>query len=134
MAWVYRNLNPLSKNTGDCVVRAIAYATNQTWDDTFWGIAEEGFLRAEMPSWNANWWSYLEKQGFKRHIIPDTCPDCYTVRDFCRDHPYGTYVLAIPSSSRGVGHVIAVRSGNYMDTWDSGSEIPLVYWEKGENK
>lgn len=130
MAWVYRNLNPRGKTTGDCVVRAIAYATDQTWDETYWGIVEEGFLRAEMPSWNSNWWAYLEKQGFKRHAIPDTCPMCYTVKNFCNDHKKGKYVLFIPNTEHGIGHAVAVRDGNYHDTWDCGDEVPLVYWER----
>ena len=130
MAWIYRNLNPLARRTGDCVIRAIAYATGEEWDKIFWGLAHEAFDRAEMPSWNSAWWSYLEKRGFKRHIIPDRCPDCYTVSDFCQDHPSGRYILYIPHSVDGVGHVVAVSDGNYVDSWDSGNETPLVFWER----
>lgn len=51
-------------------------------------------------------------------------PDCYNVKDFAQDHPKGRYVV-------GTGtHVIAVIDGNYYDTWDSGEEIPVYYWEK----
>lgn len=130
MAWIYRNLNPAGKHVGDCVIRAIAYATGKSWDEIFWGITNEAFDRAEMPSWNSTWWSYLEKQGFKRHIIPDLCPDCYSVEEFCEDHPTGTYVLYIPHSIGGVGHVVAAKNGNYIDSWDSGGETPLAYWRK----
>ena len=130
MAWIYFNLNPDEKRTGYCVVRAISYATEQSWDQTYWDLAELGFMRAEMPSWNPTWFDYLKKKGYKRHIIPDTCPDCYTVDDFCRDHPSGKYVLFIPHSSEEAGHVVAVDRGNVYDTWDSTQEIPLVYWEK----
>ena len=51
----------------------------------------------------------------------------YTVNDFCADHPTGTYILCID------GHVVTVQDGKYFDTWDSGNEIPVYYWEK-ENK
>ena len=57
-------------------------------------------------------------------IIPNTCPDCYTIADFCNDHPYGTYILATGT------HVVAVIDGDYYDTWDSGNEIPIFYWQK----
>lgn len=130
--WVKWNINPLKKRTGDCVVRACAYATGQSWDKTYWELADVGFEMAEMPSWNATWWDYLKHKGFTRHIIPDTCPFCYTVDDFCEDHPEGLYVLFIPYSSGGSGHVVAVDGGDVIDTWDSRYEIPLAYWQKGE--
>ena len=77
-----------------------------------------------MPNANHVWGAYLRRKGFKRHSIPETCPDCYTVSDFCRDFPHGVYVLATN------GHVLAVVDGDWYDTWDSGGETPLYYWRK----
>ena len=128
--WINWNENPLSRNTGDCVVRAIAFASGRSWDDTYWSLAEAGFERGEMPSWNPTWWAYLKEHGFDRKIIPNSCPACYTVRDFTKDHPRGTFVLFIPHSSEGAGHVVAVKDGDYYDTWDSGDQVPLAYWER----
>lgn len=130
MAWIKTNLNPLGKRTGDCVVRAIAFATGQSWDATFWDLCDKGFLRGEMPSWNSTWWDLLKDKGFKRYVIPDSCPSCYTVADFCREYPEGKYVLFIPHSSGGAGHVVAVEDGNIYDTWNSSGEQPLVFWRK----
>ena len=56
--------------------------------------------------------------------MPNMCPPCYTVKDFCKDHPVGTYILATGS------HVVTVVDGNYYDTWDSGTEVPIYYWKK----
>ncbi len=130
--WVYLNLNPLEKRTGDCVVRACAFALGQSWDRTYNELCDEGFERKELPSWNATWWAYLKHKGFRRHIIPDSCPDCYQVKDFTEDHPFGMYVLFIPFSSEGVGHVTVVENGVLYDTWNSSYEVPLAYWQKGE--
>jgi hypothetical protein len=80
-----------------------------------------------MPHANVVWGEYLYKQGFRKGAIPDTCPNCYTVRAFCADNPIGTFLLATGS------HVIAVIDGNYYDTWDSGNEVPIYYWRK-ENR
>ena len=77
-----------------------------------------------MASVNNLWSTYLRANGFKRRSLPDTCPDCYTVKDFCIDYPFGKYMLATGT------HVIAVIDGNYYDTWDSGNEVPLYYWSK----
>ena len=119
------NINPKRKYTGDCVIRAIGTALNRSWDDVFLDIClTKGFYMKEMPSDNDVWSAYLRDEGFSRYIIPNTCPDCYTVKRFADDNPVGTFIL-------GTGtHVIAVIDGDYYDTWDSGEEIPLYYYEK----
>ena len=78
----------------------------------------------DIPSSNDVWSSYLSTRGFKRYVIPSNCPDCYTIREFVEDYPQGTYILATGT------HVIAVKDGNYYDTWDSGDEMPIYYWKK----
>lgn len=125
--WTKYNPNPTGGRVGDCTIRAISKATGQTWEQTFIGLALEGFCLGDMPSANHVWGAYLKSKGFVRNIIPDNCPDCYTVESFCRDHPTGTYILAIS------GHVVAVVNGAYYDTWDSGREIPLYYWSRKDD-
>lgn len=118
------NLNPSGKRVGDCVIRAIARATGRSWAETYTGLCAAGLELCDMPSANAVWGAYLRRHGFRRHILPDTCPDCYTVEDFCREHPDGLYVLAIS------GHVVCVDNGDWYDSWDSGRETPVYYWQK----
>lgn len=125
--YVSYNANPEGNKVGDCTVRAISTALNQPWESTYAGVAVEGMRMLDMPSANAVWGSYLRKKGFVREIIPNTCPDCYTVEDFCRDNPTGTYILALS------GHVVAVIDGKYYDTWDSGGEIPIYYWYRKDD-
>ena len=74
------NPNPKGKNVGDCTVRAIAKATGKDWGETYLRLAMQGYLMGDMPSANACWGAYLRKLGFVRKILPDTCPDCYTLR------------------------------------------------------
>lgn len=122
--WVQDNLNPIHKRVGDCTIRAISKALGQDWEQTYTEIALQGFLMCDLPSANAVWGAYLKRKGFERHIIPNDCPDCYTVEDFAQDHPNGTYILAIS------GHVVCVQDGDWYDTWQSGGEIPLYYWKR----
>ena len=86
-----------------------------------------GFDMSDMPSSNRVWGEYLYQNGYRRFIIPDSCPDCYTVKDFCKEHPRGKYILATGT------HVICVVNGNYYDSWDSGNEVPIYYWRKENN-
>ena len=124
MGFSYFNPNPAGKKVGDCTVRAIAKATGQSWDKTYIDLCLQGLMMGDLPSANSVWGAYLRRQGFARNVIPNTCPDCYTVAEFAADHPRGVYVLALSS------HVVCVVDGSYFDTWDSGEETPLFYWEK----
>ena len=78
----------------------------------------------KMPSYNEVWSEYLFNNGYRRTQLPNTCPDCYIVKDFCHDFSIGRYLLALD------GHVVAVVDGNYYDTWDSGNETVLYYWRR----
>lgn len=122
--WQYANLNPMGKSVGDCTVRAISIATKKAWVDTYLDLCLLGMVMADMPSANAITTSYLKKKGFQRKTIPETCSDCYSVKDFCEDHKEGVYVLGTGS------HMVAVIDGNYYDAWDSGDEIPVYYFHK----
>lgn len=123
--WREYNPNPRARRTGDCVIRAISKALDQDWDTTYTGIVVTGFNEKDMPSGNYIWGEYLKDHGFRRHLVPDV-GEPYTVADFARDNPTGTYVLAIS------GHVVCVKQGNWYDTWQSGDEIPIYYWMKEE--
>lgn len=124
--WKRYNPNPKGKQVGDCTVRAIAKVTGKDWDEAYIGISLQGFIEKDMPSANAVTTNFLKQNGFRRRTIPESCPDCYTVKDFCADHPTGTYLLGIGS------HVVAVEDGDYWDSWDSGEENPVYYFEKME--
>lgn len=122
--YVYYNPNPNGAKTNDCTVRAIAKATGQTWTDVYVGLFIKGYEMKDMLASNAVWSAYLQEKGFERRTIPNTCPNCYTVKDFAEDHRKGVYVL-------GTGtHAVAVIDGDYYDSWDSGNEIPIYFFRR----
>ena len=124
MSYIYFNPNPLNLSVGDCTIRAISKVTNMDWKKTYLYLLLQGYYMYDMPSANRVWSEFLKNFGFNKKLLPDTCPDCYTIKDFCRDYPYGTYIL-------GTGeHVVAVVDGDYYDSWDSGNEIPIYFFER----
>ena len=116
------NPNPKGKRVGDCTVRALCKALGQSWEKTYVDLCVYGLMHSDMPSANAVWGAYLKSKGFSRYIIPDTCPDCYTLEQFCTEHPQGIYVVALS------GHVVTVQDGKIYDSWDSRNETPIYYW------
>ena len=120
--WIEYNPNPTGRKVGDCAVRAIAKALSIDWETAYNLIASNGFAMGDMPSSDSVWGSVLRQNGFYRKSIPNYCPDCYTVREFCRDNPKGVFVLGFG------GHVATVIDGNLYDSWNSLNEIPVYVW------
>lgn len=124
MPYVYYNPNPNGLNTIDCVIRAVSKTFDVDWDTAYLEIMAQGFVDKSVPTSDMVWGNYLMRNGFRRVPIPNTCPYCYTVAQFAIDHPVGDYVV------KTYEHVIAVSNGNYYDSFDSGSEVPIYYWER----
>lgn len=125
MRYVNFNKNPLYKRVGDCTVRAIATALDESWQKVYIWLCVYGFMFCDLPSANYVWGEYLKSKGFRRYVIDQD--GLYTVNDFCNDNPQGLFILALQS------HVICVKNGDYLDTWDSGNEIPIYYWKRKED-
>jgi len=126
--WRYFNNNPTGNRTGDCAVRAIAAAFDVDWERAFDALAENAKLMGDMPSSDRVWGALLRQYGYRKEIIPDSCPDCYTLRDFAADNPRGVFVLKTNE------HVVTVVDGDILDSWDSSDEIPVYVWRRDRNK
>lgn len=126
MGFIPFNVNPKNKMVGDCTIRAISLLTDQNWDETFIGLMVTAYQECDMPASNAVWSKYLYSLGYKRGVIQNTCPNCYTIREFCDQNNKGIYMLSTGE------HVVTVIDGCYYDTWDSGDLVPAHYWFKGE--
>jgi len=120
--WIRCNPNPLGKSTSDCVVRAIAIATNQSWREVYTALCKYGEIECEMPNANSLWGLYLKTLGAEQFLLPESCPGCITVRAFCKKYSEGIYVIGTGS------HAVAVIDGDYYDAWDSGNEVPSYFW------
>lgn len=124
MAYQYFQNNPSGKVIGDCVVRAVSLATDENWQKTYIGLALQGFLMSDLPNSDSVWGTYLKNNGFVRHTIENSNPDCYTIGDFAADHPQGIYVLGTGS------HAVTVIQGTILDAWDSSNECPIFYYSR----
>lgn len=124
MSWKLYNPSPAGRQVGDCAVRAVSKAIGTDWEKAYAELSLMGFKMRDMPSANSVIDAVLKQYGFRRQVVPNTCPECYTVRDFANDHPKGTFIV-------GTGnHVVCIVSGTIYDSWDPSNEIVLFYWEE----
>ena len=124
MSYINYNPNPYGLSVGDCVIRAISKVTGLDWKHTYVELMIQGYAMGDMPSANRVWSQFLNKIGYEKKLLPRNCPDCYRVKDFCYNNPYGKFIVATGD------HVVAVIDGNYYDAWDSGNEILSYYFEQ----
>lgn len=126
MAWAYYNPNPVHSEggVGDCAVRAVAKALDISWEEAYAKLSMNGYLMGDIPNSDVVWGSVLRAEGYTRAVVPNTCPDCYTVEEFCEDHPIGLFVI------KSDNHVATVIDGILYDSWNSEKKIPIYYWTK----
>lgn len=116
------NPNPLSNTVEDCAQRAISAALDVDWDTASDLIHDMAKAMGQPEHSDAAWGAVLRRAGFYRAIVPNSCPDCFSVADFCREHPRGVYVL------KTSGHVVTVIDGQAWDSWDSTGETVIYYF------
>lgn len=123
--WKRYNPNPTqTARIGDCSIRAIAKALETDWEEAYILLSLNGYIMGDMPNSNTVINSVLRQNGFKRMDISNECPDCYTIKEFCKSFSEGRYVV-------GTGtHVVAIVNGDFYDSWDSGDEIVAYAWKK----
>lgn len=121
----YYNPNPLKKETGDCVVRAICKATGKDWDTVYMEIGKLGFEMKEPPNYRSVWKKYLENNNFIYHSIPvKKGSKRPTVASFAETHTKGTFVLRVAK------HIVTCEDGYYYDLADFADSAVYSYYEK----
>lgn len=124
MSYIYYNANPDGKKVRDCVFRALATVFHTTWDAIAGDLSMMQIRHHDLQNSDVVWGEYLYLNGFRRGVLPSPCPNCVTIKEFCKLFPVGTFVVATGY------HVVAVIDGNYYDTEDTGDEVLLYYWKK----
>jgi len=124
MAYIEFSNNPTGRRVGDCAVRAISKALNMGWEAAYIALAINGLQMGDVMTGNSVIGATLRQHGFKKFNIPNTCPDCFTVKEFADLNPKGLFVLGTGS------HVVTVDGGDVYDAWNSLGEVPIYVWYK----
>ena len=124
------NANNRDANTGDCVKRAISLALDIPYDvvsTELNRIRKE--LHASTYALTNVFNTYLERKGYHKYKSEYNTQN---VREFCEEHPHGTYLLLVRTSLsvRGSNHIVCIIDGDIYDSWDSSrctvNEIYLI--------
>lgn len=140
MEFIKNNLNPSGKKVGDCVIRAIQYATNQTWPEVYQGLCAIGLELKDIPNSPKVYQKYLEDRGWKKNPMPKIPATGLKWSSGVRSE-YATYhrlqlsqfvdenpkLLAIVSLAN---HLTVIDNGKLIDIWNCGRKSVGNYWTR----
>lgn len=122
----FHNENPKGQKAGDCVVRAIARATGQTWDEVYDALSEEGRKRKRMPNEKETYSAYLKRLGWVKMKQPKRIDGKkLTGREFAEKYHDTRAIMHI-----GTHHVTCLIDGEINDIWDCTDNCVGNYWVK----
>lgn len=125
MEFIKYNNNPKNKKTGDCVIRAIATATNSSWEYVYIKLAELGIRKGLIINDPNNWQKYLEILGYEKQKMPRRSDRTrYTLEEFATEIAEENKIYIV----RLAGHLTVIKNKNLIDTWNCSYKSVGNYW------
>ena len=131
----YTNVNPKNKFGGDCVVRAIALATGQTWEQTVREMTELGIKLGFVLNDHHVYEKYLLSKGFIQAKEPrDICNRKMSVKEFMNEEQIyeGNQKTVIVANTQG-HHVTCIKDGKIRDIWNTENMTMHRFWYKPDS-
>ena len=125
MQFIKSNPHPAGKKTGDCVVRALAYAEARKWIEVYDELYQIGRTIFEMPNDKSVYEKYLISHGWRKCKMPKhENGKRYKLSELADERPHGTFVASINK------HLAVVEDGKLLDTWDCGRKCVGNYFTR----
>lgn len=119
----YYNNNPHSRRTEDCVIRAIAAGTGDSWEVTLKKLTKHMIKTGYMLSTPELYGDYLEKIGWNHNKQPKYGNNRnMKIKDFIKRFN-GKAIIHV-----GNDHVSYIEDGKLWDIWNCENEIIGEYW------
>ena len=133
----FYNANPKGHRTTDCVIRALATALNQTWEQTYRELFEIAMKKCTPPEDESTTNEYLKRKGAIRIAQPKRLDGtkltgeevCFLIQDgsFVDNDgvylPYSRYFINI-----GTHHASCIIDGKINDIWNCSCDKVGVMW------
>ena len=127
----FYNINPKNKITNDCVVRAIATATNKTWGEVYNVLCEIGLKYGLMPNDPKCYERYLKELGWVKHNQPRKDDNTkYSGSEFVKTAEYRAIKDTSVIAKIGSHHMTVIVNGMIYDTWNCTYNKVGNYWTK----
>lgn len=122
----YFNPNPLKKETGDCVVRALCKALDKDWNTVYDLLCAKGKETSTMPNSKESYESVLIENGFERVKVTVKKGSKRPTVDFIAKKTKNKSICVCSVSN----HLVTTKDGFSWDIWDSGYKPIYTYYEK----
>lgn len=132
----YYNANPKNRKGGDCAVRAICTALDQSWETTVREMTEIGLMHGFLVNDRNTIDKYLKSRGWVKHSQPRKSDNTkYTGKEWCVElqEPFNNKLYFEDRIIANIGghHMVAIIDGKVNDIWDSTDGCIGNYWTKG---
>ena len=127
----YINVNPKNKFGGDCVIRAVANACNQSWEQTVREMTELGIKKGLLCNDSKLYPEYLKSKGFSEMKEPrDHNNQKLSVKDWLNTRHYHLWHTYSIVANVGSHHVTCIKEGKVEDIWNCSFKIMHKWWVK----
>lgn len=125
----YTNVNPKNKYGGDCVIRAIALATGQSWEQTIRELTELGIKKGLVCNDSKLYPKYLESKGFIQGKEPrDVCNRKMSIKQWIIEEQINEDSNTVYVINAGSHHVTCIKNGKVRDIWNSSNQTMHKWW------
>ena len=112
----FHNNNALGLFEDDCTIRAIAMATNSSWDDTYRHMSNLARLKGTMMDDREFIIGYLDDNYDRVRYLP------YLVGNVAYEYPNNILLITMP------GHITCSKYGIIYDSFDCRDRIAEEAW------
>ena len=125
MEFVNYNANPKQLRTGDCIIRAISFALNKDYIETYKELVEIGISKCDLINHKRVYELYLKNQGLDKQRMPRKDNSRYTIEEFINEKAEAnkTYIISISK------HLTVVVDKVLYDIWNCRSKKVGNYFE-----
>ena len=129
--FTFKNVNPKNKFGSDCVVRAIAEATGQSWETTIREMTELGIKKGLVLNDASLYPLYLKEKGFSEIKEPRKHDNTkMSVKEWLGSRDGWLWHSYKVVANVGSHHVVAIMNNKVIDTWDSTNQTMHKFWVK----
>lgn len=113
MKFIKYNANPKGWKDDDCVIRAIAAGTQQTWEQVFEDLVDIARKKCRMPNSDQVYMKYLKDKGFQEmKQLKHANGTKYYIHEVIEEYPDDILILHCAH------HLTVALQGTLIDTWN----------------